>query len=84
MLGGKKAYHNQWETLLYNKADRVSVNITAGIANVSWQSGAKEYNKITLHNKPPKRFIGREKSRIVDTTAWKRSSRELGRTQAFV
>lgn len=32
-------------------------------SKVSWKSGAKEYRKVTPHNKPPARFIGREKKK---------------------
>lgn len=46
---------------------------------VSWQLGAKEYNKVTAHNKPHRRFIGRGKPRRVAASAEERSSRELSR-----
>lgn len=36
---------------------------------VSWQLGAKEYNKVTAHNKPHRRFIGRGKPRRVAASA---------------
>lgn len=34
-----------------------SANVTALRGKLSWQSGAKEYHKVTLHNKPHTRDL---------------------------
>lgn len=60
------------------------VCVTAGMGKVSWQSGAKEYHKVTPHNKPHTRaFSGREKHRRVAASAEVRSSVELSRRRGL-
>lgn len=46
---------------------------------VSWHSGVRDYNKVTLHNKHNKRdLVGGEESKRVAAFAWVRSSRRQG------
>ena len=56
-----------------------SGSVTALRGKVSWQLGAKEYHKVTPHNKPHTRDLLGKTQRVVAASAWVRSSKELNR-----
>jgi hypothetical protein len=52
------------------------------LSEIAWQSGAKEYQKVTtVQQTSHKRFIGRENPRMVAASAWEKSSRDPSRKQ---
>lgn len=53
---------------------------------VSWQLGAKEYHKVSLHNKPHAKDLlggGKNNNRRVVVSAWSRNNRDMSERQGL-
>ena len=61
-----------------------SESVTALLQKISWQLGAKEYNKVTSHHRPHTRDLlgGKNPGRWLPPSAQERS-RELGKMQGL-